>query len=89
LCTSRYRKPPENNGEPLAYSGTTSASVPTAGAEASLESGGHVCLLSVYIPAVDAIALASFQITLGGSNDDQQTVQVDESQVDGWVLLLD
>jgi hypothetical protein len=78
----------DNNGEPLAYTTTTSASVPGAIAHASLDSGGHACELAVYIPDVDATAVAAFQITLAGSNGAQQTVQVDESQVDGWVLLL-
>jgi hypothetical protein len=78
----------DDNGEPLVYTGTTSSSLPTATAKVSLESSGHACTLAVYIPDVDATALASFQITLSGSKGGQPTVQVDESQVDGWVLLL-
>jgi hypothetical protein len=78
----------DNYGEPLAYTATTSAAVPGATAEAGFDSGTHACLLTVYIPDIDATALASFQITLAGSKGGQQTVQVDESQVDGWVLLL-
>src|SRR5262249_50728087 len=78
----------DGNGEPLAYTATTSSSSPTASAQVSLSSGGrHACMISVYIPDVDATALVSFQITLAGSRGEQKTVQVDESQVDGWVLV--
>ncbi|MGO8951016.1 MAG: hypothetical protein ACLQUY_25855 [Ktedonobacterales bacterium] len=72
------------NQEPLVSVSTTSATAPSASATAHFAPAG-ACILAAYIPDVDAIAVASFQITL--ANGGTKTVSVDESAVDGWVLL--
>jgi hypothetical protein len=81
---SGWQTASDGNGEPLDFVATTSADTPSAGAEARLSTAG-ACELVVYVPDQDATASTSFQITLAGGAT--QTVMVDESAVDGWVLL--
>ena len=81
---SGWQTASDGNGEPLTFVATTSANTPTASAEARF-SGARACEVALYVPDQDATASASFQITLAGGAT--QTVVVDESAVDGWVLL--
>jgi len=74
------------NSEPLVYTTTTSAS-PSAQAEVTFSSTSGACELVAYIPNVNATATATFQVTLSGGKE-VQSITIDESAVDGWVLLL-
>lgn len=71
-------------GQPLASVATTSAATPTASASLRLPGAG-ACALAVYVPSADATATATFTVTLRDGSTATRTV--DESAVDGWVLL--
>lgn len=71
-------------GQSLAYVATTSATAPTASASLHLPQAS-ACALGVYVPNADATATATFTVTL--ANGSTATRTVDESAVDGWVLL--
>lgn len=71
-------------GQPFAATGTTSASTPSATARANLATGG-ACELVAYVPNSDATAVATFTVRLAGGATLSRSV--DESSVDGWVLL--
>ena len=72
------------NQEPLVAVTTTSSATPTASAQIDLGQSG-ACELAAYIPNVDATATVSFQVTR--ANGHSSTSMIDESAVDGWVLL--
>ena len=71
-------------GQPFASVGTTSAATASATAQARFASGG-ACELVVYVPNTDATATATFAVKLADGTT--LTRVVDESAVDGWVLL--
>ncbi|MGH2515255.1 MAG: hypothetical protein ACRDHP_06330 [Ktedonobacterales bacterium] len=71
-------------GQPLAEVTTTGAGAPTATASLQLPHAS-ACALAVYVPNGDATALATFTVTLADGTAAVRTV--DESAVDGWVLL--
>ncbi|HLJ80512.1 MAG TPA: hypothetical protein VKT52_03425, partial [Ktedonobacterales bacterium] len=71
-------------GQPLASVVTTSAATPTASASLRLPAASS-CSLAVYVPNADATATATFTVTLRDGSTAARTV--DESAVDGWVLL--
>lgn len=71
-------------GQPFAYVATTSAGTPSATARVRF-TGGGACELVAYVPNSDATAAATFQVKL--ADGETLTRQVDESSVDGWVLL--
>jgi hypothetical protein len=75
------------NSEPLVYTTTTSAASPSAQAEVTFPSTARAsCELVAYIPNVDATTTATFQVMLAGGKV-VRTLAIDESAVDGWVLL--
>ena len=71
-------------GQPFAYVATTSAATPSATAQAHFTAAG-ACDLVAYVPNSDATAVVTFSVTL--ANGTTLTRPVDESSVDGWVLL--
>lgn len=71
-------------GQPFASVATTSGSTASATAQARFSSG-RACELVVYVPNSDATALAAFALKLADGTT--LTRVVDESAVDGWVLL--
>ena len=75
----------DGNLEPLVSVDTTSA---TAASDSAVASFPHerACELAAYIPNVDATTVAAYQVTL--ANGSNETFMIDESTVDGWVLLL-
>jgi hypothetical protein len=77
----------DNNSEPLVFTATTSAASPSAQATVNLPSTSRSCELVAYIPNINATASARFQITFA-SGKVAQSISIDESAVDGWVLLM-
>lgn len=71
-------------GQPFSSVATTSAATASATAQAHFGSG-RACELVAYVPNANATAVARFTVQLAGGTT--LTRQVDESTVDGWLLL--